>query len=91
MDKLKQGDIIGIPCDVSRGPFSEEKLVTFDTLDGPVTGFVSTDELRQTDKGWLVRAVVLDLEPESVRVRVFGSFLTTNGLAMIAKERALAA
>jgi hypothetical protein len=91
MSQIKPGDEIGIQCEVTQGPFSDERLVSFDTLDGPVTGFVAVDDLRNTDTGWLVRAVVLSLEDDSVMVRVRGSFLTTNGLASIPRERALAA
>ncbi len=51
------------------------------------------DELRQNEdeRTWSIRAVVLKVEQNGVEVRVRGSFFTTNGLATISKDMALAA
>ena len=89
--KMKTGDMIEIRCEVQQGPFSDERLITFDTLDGPVTGFVNEEYLHEKPDGWRVRAKFLSAEGESVKVRVRGSFLTTNGLATIPRATALAA
>jgi len=86
------GDEISIPCTVKQGPFEEERLVSFETLDGAVAGFVSPTDLKQIDRDrWVVRAVVTNLKGDVVTVRVRGSFFTTNGLATIRREMALAA
>jgi len=91
MSTLTAGAEIGIPCDVKQGPFEDEKLVSFDTMDGPVTGFVSANELKQIEDRWVIRAVVMSQEGDVVTVRVHGSFFTTNGLATIRREMAMAA
>lgn len=91
MTQFKSGDEVGIRCAVQPGPFSGEKLISFDTLDGPVTGFVKNEYLRQDGDTWLVHAVVVDQQSDTVRVNVHGSFFTTNGLATIPREMALAA
>jgi hypothetical protein len=91
MDQIKPGDEIGIHCDVTKGPFSGEHLISFDTIDGPVSGFVRENELRKEEKDWFVRAVVLRLDGDVVEVLVQGSFFTTNGIATIPREMALAA
>ena len=89
---LKSGTEIGIPCDVKQGPFSNERLVSFDTLDGPVTGFVQNERLEKSSSNqWYVRAIVKDVRGDVVTVLVEGSFFNTNGLANIRREMALAA
>ncbi len=89
---LKPGLVIGIACEIKRGLFSGEHLISFDTVDGAVSGFVRDTNLRiQGDRG-LVRAEVLRLlEHNIVEVMVEGSFFTTNGIATIPQEMALAA
>lgn len=90
--EMRSGDEIGIPCEVKPGPFEEERLVSFETLDGTITGFVSANDLKQIDRGrWLIHAVVIKIEGDVVTVRVRGSFFTTNGLATIHREMAMAA
>lgn len=91
---LKKDAIIGIPCQVNPGPFSEEHLVSFETAYGPVTGFVRESELHQKQDGqWLVKAIILNIMEDKnlIEVRVCGSFFTTNGLATIRPDMALAA
>ena len=87
---LKVGQQVWIRCTVQPGPFSEERLVSVETVDGPVTGFVRTEELRSDDH--FVRGVVRDVaEEEYVEVWIRGSFFTTNGLANVPRELAIAA
>ncbi|MGD0192191.1 MAG: hypothetical protein ABSD74_15735 [Rhizomicrobium sp.] len=92
MTALTIGADIGLPCEVKQGPFEEEKFVSFESVDGPVTGFVSSDELKQIEQDrWLIHAVVVKIERDVVTVKVRGSFFTTNGLAHIRPDMALAA
>lgn len=86
------GDLVMIPCEAKPGPFSDERLISIDTLDGPVTGFAADDQLVRNDENqWCVLAQVLQLKGDVVEVMVRGSFFTTNGLAIIKREVALAA
>lgn len=91
MAKFEAGTVIGIPCEVKPGPFSEERFISFDTTDGPVTGFVRETDLNETDHRWRVRAVVVNVLEDVIEVRVRGSFFTTNGLATIQRSAAVAA
>ncbi len=92
MPKLKPGSEIEISCDVQPGPFSEEKLVSFETADGTIRGFVRLSELKQKNGNeWFLRALVLKVKKDVIEVRVHGSFFTTNGLANIRRDMALAA
>jgi len=92
MTKLKVGDDIAVPCETAPGPSSDEKLVSVETLNGRITGFVRLRDLRQNASGeWEIRATVLKLKKDAIEVRVYGSFFNTNGLADISREMALAA
>jgi hypothetical protein len=88
---LVVGQQVLIPCKVQPGPFSDEPLVTFESIEGPVTGFVSNDELKQAAGQSAVRGIVRSIEKDHVEVWIKGSFFTTNGLANVAPELAMAA
>ena len=77
--------------EVRPGPFSDEPLISFETIDGPVSGFVSASELKEVSNEWLVRAVVKQVYPDKLEVMVSGSFFTTNGLASLPLDAAIAA
>jgi hypothetical protein len=85
------GDVVGIWCTVQPGPFSEERLISFETVDGPISGFVRETELRQRGDRWQVGAVILAIRGDNLEVKVQGSFFTTNGLAMVPRNMAMAA
>lgn len=88
---FSSGATIYVPCDVQGGPFSEY-LISFETVEGPVTGFVSKTILREAADGkWSVEAKVLRIQGEVAEVLVSGSFFNTNGLAHIRRDVARAA
>jgi hypothetical protein len=89
---MKRGDVIGIQCEVRPGPFSQERMITFDTKTGPISGFVQEADLKLVGSQWHVRAVVQDVVSEDeLTVRVKGSFFTTNGIATVPRRYAMAA
>lgn len=86
------GQEIGIRCTVQPGPFSEERLISFETVDGPVSGFVNEErDLKKGGEKWFVRAEVLAIRDDILEVKVQGSFFTTNGVAEISRSTAMAA
>jgi hypothetical protein len=85
------GDTVGIQCTVKPGPFSGERLISFDTVDGPISGFVKEVDLTEIKTQWYVRAVIQGIADDVLTVRVKGSFFTTNGLASVPRRFALAA
>jgi len=85
---LTIGQQVWIPCKVQPGPFSEEPLVTIDSIDGPMTGFVNLDELKEDH---FVRGLVRNVTKDHVEVWIRGSFFTTNGLANVSADLAIAA
>jgi len=88
---MKVGDTIGVQCEVRPGPFSGEQMITFDTVDGPISGFVRESELRKQGSQWCVRAVIQNIIEDVLEVRVRGSFFTTNGIASVQRKYAMAA
>lgn len=88
---MKIGDTIGIQCDVRPGPFSDELMITFDTVGGPISGFVRKSELKEEAGQSYVRAVIQDIKDDVLEVRVRGSFFTTNGIASVPRKYAMAA
>jgi hypothetical protein len=91
MTGMRVGDVIGIQCDVRPGPFSGEHMITFDTVDGPISGFVRDSDLKERGSQWYVRAVIHGIKDDVLEVRVKGSFFTTNGLASVPRRCAMAA
>lgn len=88
---LEVGQQVWIPCKVQPGPFSDEPLVTIESIDGPVTGFVNSEELKETANRTTVRGIVRSIEKDYIEVWIRGSFFTTNGLANVPREMAMAA
>lgn len=86
------GQIIGVGCQVQPGPFSEERVVTIETVHGPISGFVHETDLKEACKGeWMVRAEVRAVRGDELEVLIQGSFFTTNGVASVPKRLAMAA
>lgn len=88
---FKAGDFVGIRCEVQPGPFDGERLVTVQTIEGPITGFVRETELRESAGRWEVRAKVQETNSIVIKVLIDGSFFTTNGIASISRDLAMAA
>jgi hypothetical protein len=87
---LSIGQQVWIRCKVQPGPFSEEPLVTVSSIEGPLTGFVKSDELKAAGDEHFVRGVVRNIANDHVEVWIRGSFFTTNGLANVPTELAMA-
>ena len=88
---FKAGDFVGVKCEVQPGPFDEERLVTVETIDGVISGFVKETELREKNGQWEVRGKVQEINGSSIKVLIYGSFFTTNGIANISSHLAMAA
>jgi hypothetical protein len=88
---LQIGQQVMIPCEVQPGPFSEERLITFHSLDGTVSGFVKSEELEEVHGQPAIRGVVRAVEKDHLEVWIRGAFFTTNGLANVPTEMAMAA
>jgi hypothetical protein len=88
---IKAGDFVGIICEVQPGPFANERLITIDAIGGPISGFVNETELRQANGRWEVRGKVQEVQDSAIKVWLYGSFFTTNGIASVPSHLAMAA
>jgi hypothetical protein len=88
---FKPGDIVAIQCEVRPGPFSDELLVSIDTVNGPISGFVHASELRTEEPQAYVRGRVKQTLGDIIEVWIRGEFSTTAGLASVPSHRAIAA
>lgn len=86
MVNLTKGETLYLPVEVGSGPFVGELLVSFPTLEGPVSGFISEDQIINRGNLNLIEAEVLDVDSDRISVRIQGSFFTTTGLAHISRE-----
>jgi hypothetical protein len=97
MMTFREGELVGVPCVVQRGPFPDENLVMVETKEGTISGFVKQANLKVSDgERGLVKGTVVATERDHVTVRLFGSFFTTalgvadvrpNGLERLAAAR----
>jgi len=83
MHQLRKGDVINVPVQVTGGAFAGECLITFNTIEGPVSGFINSREVQSQGDVKVIPAVVLAVESDRIAVRFNGSFFTTTGLAHI--------
>lgn len=83
MATYKIGSTIGIRCKVIPGPFEEEMLVEFDSLEGKVSGFTNQENIRETGGQHFIRGRIESVNGDVLTVMVKGSFFTTNGLAHV--------
>ncbi len=88
---FQAGDFVGVVCEVKPGPFSDERLVTLETVEGAISGFVNESELREGKEGWEVRGKIKEIIGEQLKIEIYGSFFTTNGTAVIQRNLAMAA
>lgn len=87
MPKFTPGESILIRCEVQRGAFPHEMLVTFETADGPISGFVRSDSVKNIqDHEGFIPAIVKSVTADTVAVVVRGSFFTTTGLAYLKRD-----
>jgi hypothetical protein len=82
----KIGETILVPVRAENGPFSEECLISFDSIDGPISGFIRSDQVAKKDGRSFIRARVLKVERKAITVQLHGSFFTTTGLAHIDRD-----
>lgn len=92
MSMIETGTEIKIPCEIAEGAFPKEHFVTFNTKTGPVSGFVASDQIETDDQGntFLIGSVI-DVDEDTITVRIEGEFFTTTGLAYLSPSSDLVA
>ena len=88
---IAPGREIEVPCDVTRGAFKSEFLVTIETVSGSITGFIDHHLVRVDDDNenrGVIKGTVREVGDDGLVSVVFsGSFLNTNGLAQFSKNK----
>lgn len=81
-DVINPGTRVRVPCLLSGGAFSDEYLVTVETADGALSGFIDSDAVVEDDDGTAyVYGTVCRTEGDRIVVSLPGSFFTTTGIA----------
>ena len=91
MAKFREGQEILIRAEIGNGPFPGERLVTFETTRGPVSGFIDDAMVVNRQGVNYLRAIVREVTGDTLTVWVRGSFFNTNGLAQLPVDAGLAA
>ena len=83
------GMVVEVPATYAKGPFSNEMLVSIDTGDGRISGFVRRENIKFIDDTHAaVKAKVLDNGPP-VLLELYGQFFTTNGIEPVQADWAV--
>ncbi|MBI4083476.1 MAG: hypothetical protein HY423_12795 [Candidatus Lambdaproteobacteria bacterium] len=82
--KFKAGDRIRIPVSITPGAFLSERFITLESVTGPISGFVNSEEIfdEKRNSGYIA-GIVQEVKDKSVIVRIRGSFFVTAGLAEV--------
>jgi len=87
MARFGIGESVQIPCDVRPGAMPTEYLVTFDTADGRLSGFVRREQLmRVSGTSGFIPAKIIATKGDILTVQVNGSFFTTTGLVNFKRD-----
>jgi len=76
------GQTVRVPCEIQGGAFSNEYLVSIQTDEGILSGFADANDVRPTSKNpskGMIRATVVEVSTNLVKVRIYGSFFTIAG------------
>ena len=77
MAQFRRGQRVNIPCNVQKGAFPDEVLVTIETDKGTVSGFLKSSFVVHQKGRNYVQGVVVEASADAVKVRIPGSFFTT--------------
>lgn len=83
---FEKGAIVEVPATYTKGPFNDEMLVSIDTGENRISGFVRREHIRFVDDtNAYVKARVLSNDPE-ILLELYGEFFTTNGIEPVQAE-----
>jgi len=86
-NEIAEGERIRVFCSKSPGAFLNEYLISIDTEDGPISGFIEAQSVEETETGAnFIWGVVHEIEDERVVINLPGSFFTTTGIAHFSRH-----
>ena len=90
MPNFEPGQTVKVWCQVNSGAFPTEYFVSLDAVPEPVSGFVKRDDVtvKEGESTGFIMGTITDVSPDTISVRIQGSFFTTTGLTSIPREKA---
>ena len=86
--EFAQGEEVRIPCTTTQGAFEDERLISIDTVKGPIGGFINSEDVKVDDNGEeYVVGVIQYVEGDNATIRLRGSFFTTAGIAYFSRQQ----
>jgi hypothetical protein len=82
----RPGETVLVPTSVKDGAFPGEKLISVNTEGGVVSGFAKASAIVERGNGQYILAEVRNVTPQTLTVKLAGSFFTTTGLANISSS-----
>jgi hypothetical protein len=86
MATIAPGERILLPVTTGSGPFPNERLITLESISGPVSGFIQAGQVREKNGAAFIEAEVLEVTQDALLVKLHGSFFTTTGRAYISPQ-----
>lgn len=84
--EFAQGTRIPVHCSVSQGAFLDEYLITIDTTEGSISGFIDSREVFTDEDGHYVNGIVQEIKGDKIVIMLPGSFFTTTGIAHFSRD-----
>jgi hypothetical protein len=85
MSNYEPGEQVAVRCEAQPGAFPGEFLVTLHTVEGNISGFVTSDDL-MNDPTPALKGIIRSVRDGILVVWLSGSFFNTNGLAEIRSD-----
>ena len=86
-NEITEGVKVRVFCSKSPGAFLNEYLISIDTKDGPISGFIDAEAVGETEAGAsYILGIVREIDGERVVIGLPGSFFTTTGIAHFSRE-----
>ena len=87
-DEIQSGEEVRIPCTATQGAFEDERLVSIETIEGPIAGFIDAGEVRVAENGGTyVCGIIQRVNGEQIVIKLRGSFFTTTGIAYFSRQQ----
>ena len=83
------GSRISIPCEATKGAFLNEYLISVETANGPISGFIKAEDVigEPPGKTFVVGIVRGESDDRTIIVRLPGSFFKTTGIAYFSHQQ----
>lgn len=86
MKEFMPGTMIEIPCSFEQGAFMGEYYVTIQLEDEMVSGFVPKAHIvKDKESSGYIHGNIVEVSEAGIRIRIPGSYFTTNGIADISQ------